>query len=370
MQPVAWLRPLAFAARLFAGRTRRKPTPARRRPVLEELEDRAVPSADSLYVGDAVNNTVQRFDAGTGAALGTFVDGSKSLDGPRGMVFDGQGHLLVVNQNANRGKPGEILEYDAATGAFLGELVPFQDPHAPFGPRGMVLKDNVLYVASLQAGSTKQGVTPSGEIDEYDATTGAFLGKTTPPATLVNGLADRQFNPRGIVFGPDGNLYVSSFDPANPDAGYVWEVNETNHPGAWSVVAFNNGDTVADPGETADLHRPEGLVFGPDGRLYVSSFQAGAGDTDKVVVFNGGAEVDSIALDSGGPSRAFGQALLFGPGGRLFVPITGNGPDTGAVRSYDVATKTFTNFVAPGTLGQPWYLTFGQTDAATLAYDG
>jgi len=38
---------------------------------------------------------------------------------------------------------------------------------------------------------------------------------------------------------------------------------------------------------------------------------------------------------------------------------------------YDVAAKpfSFTNFVLPGTMGEPWYLTFGQTDPATLAYN-
>jgi hypothetical protein len=373
MYLIPW--PHALASRsIFAGRTRRRPAcprqPTRRRLLLESLEDRVVPSTtDFLYVGDGTNNTVQRFDASTGAAQGTFVMGNKSLDGPRGLLFDGNGHFLVANQNVNRGKSGEILQYDAATGAFLGELVSFQDPNAPFAPRGMVLKDNVLYVASVQSGSTSHDITPSGEIDQYNATTGAFLGRATPPATLTNGLADGQFNPRAVVFGPDGNLYVSAFDPVNLNAGYVFQLNETSHPGAWSIVAFNNGDSVADPGETADLHRPEGLVFGPDARLYVTSFRAGANDTDKILIFNaGGNEVDNIALDAVGQPRAFGQALLFGPGGHLYLPISGNGTDTGAVRSYDVTAKTFINVVAPGTMGQPWYLTFGQTDPATLAY--
>jgi hypothetical protein len=344
------------------------------KPHLESLEDRQLLSGghDVLDIGDTNDNSVKQFDATTGAYLGKLVDGSKSLDGPRGMVFDGQGHLLVANQNVNRGKPGEIMKYDAATGAFLDELVPFQDPNTPFAPRGMVRKDNILYVASLQNGSTSHGITPSGEIDAYNATTGAFLSRTTPPATMINGLADQQFNPRAIVFGPDGNLYVSAFDPLNPIAGYVLQLNETTHPGAWSIVAFNNGDAVADPGETADLHRPEGLVFGPDGNLYVTSFRASVDDTDKIVIFNaGGTEVDNIPLDAVGQPRAFGMAILFGPGGHLFVPISGSGPDTGAVRSYDVGAKTFTNFVAAigSPLGSPWYLTFGKTDPATLAYN-
>jgi hypothetical protein len=332
---------------------------------LEELEGRVVLSV-FLYVGDGVNNTVQRFDATTtpGGALGTFVDGSKSLDGPRGMIFDGHGHLLVANQNVNRGKPGEIMKYDATTGAFLGELVPFQDPNTPFAPRGIVLKDNVLYVANLQdSDTTKAGIAPDGEIDRYDATTGQFLGAFSRPAGWVG-----QFNPRAVVFGPDGSLYVSVFDSSNLKAGYVLKYNVTT--GAPTTFAFNNGDAVADHGEAADLHRPEGLTFGPDGKLYVTGFRADAEDTDKIVVLNPktGAEMDSIVLDAVGPSRAYGQAILFGPGGHLFVPITANGPDTGAVRSYDVGAKMFTNFVAPGTMGEPWYLTFGQTDPATLAY--
>ena len=133
-----------------------------------------------MYIGDGHDNTVKQFDATSGTALGTFVNGSKSMDSLRGMVFDGHGDLLVVNQNANSGKPGEIMKYDATTGAFLGELFPLQDPNVRFAPRGMVLKDNILYVASLQTGSTTRGISLSGEIDEYDATTGAFLATTTP----------------------------------------------------------------------------------------------------------------------------------------------------------------------------------------------
>ena len=172
-----------------------------------------------------------------------------------------------------------------------------------------------------------------------------------------------------MVFGPDGSLYVSAFDTANPLVGYILKFDTTTGPS--SVVAFNNGDGVADPGETQDLHRPEGLTFGPDGNLYVTSFRADATDTDKILVLNGttGQLQNEINLDSTGGDRAFAEAIVFGPGGDLFVPIAGNGPDTGAVRRYDVTTDTYTNFVAPGgPLGSPWYLTFGQTDTATLAY--
>jgi hypothetical protein len=84
-----------------------------------------------------------------------------------------------------------------------------------------------------------------------------------------------------------------------------------------------------------------------------------------------GAEVNSIALDAVAQPRAYGEAILFGPGGRLFVPIsTVSSPDSGAVRSYDVSTGSFVNFEPPGTLGSGWFLTFRNTDPATLAYGG
>jgi hypothetical protein len=38
-----------------------------------------------------------------------------------------------------------------------------------------------------------------------------------------------------------------------------------------------------------------------------------------------------------GQPRAFAQAIVFGPGGALFVPISGDGPDTGAARRYNVS---------------------------------
>jgi hypothetical protein len=188
-------RRLNVSAASAAGRPApRHSAPAGPPPLrLEEPENRVVPSttSDILYVGDnarngrSAGNSAQSFGAGSGASLGTFVSGADSLKGLNGMIFDGAGHLLAANQDLNRGKPAEIMKYDSNTGAFEGDLVSFQDPHAPFAPRGIVLKDNNLYVASLQdAGTTEAGIAPDGEIDRHNATTGQFLGAYTPPGEL------------------------------------------------------------------------------------------------------------------------------------------------------------------------------------------
>ena len=335
-----------------------------RKPLLELLEDRQLLSGghDILDIADTSDNSVKQFDAKTGDYVGTLVaPGSGGLAGPRGVILRNDGQLLVVNQNVNLSTNGEIDRYNAKTGAVLSPLVPASDPNAPFAPRGMVVKDNVVYVANLQDNTD---ITSNGEIKEYKASNGKFLGNLFP-----TGLPG-QFNPRAVVFGPNGSLYVSAFDTSNPLVGYVVKFDTST--GSSSVVAFNNGDSTADPDETQDLHRPEGLTFGPDGNLYVTSFRADANDTDKILVLNGttGKLQHEINLDSAGGDRAFAQAIVFGPGGNLFVPISGTGPDTGAVRRYDVTTDNYTNFVAPGgPLGSPWYLTFGKTDPATLAYN-
>ena len=83
------------------------------------------------------------------------------------------------------------------------------------------------------------------------------------------------------------------------------------HTGSATIVAANNGDCIDQPGGMKDLHRPEGLVFGPDGRLYVTSFRADATDTDTILVLNAAtrALTDEIVLDQVGQPRAFAQAL-------------------------------------------------------------
>ena len=92
------------------------------------------------------------------------------------------------------------------------------------------------------------------------------------------------------------------------------------------VDIFVTNNTTNNP--TNYLNRPEGLVFGPDGNLYITSFQANANDNDKILVFNGttGAFLAKIDLAQVGQPRAFAMALLFGPGGYLYVPISGDGP--------------------------------------------
>ncbi|MEH7332064.1 hypothetical protein V7161_05460 [Neobacillus drentensis] len=331
---------------------------------------------DHLYIGDATDDTVKTFDPETGKFLGTFVarNSSNNLHGPRGLIFNYKGNLLVSNQRVFTPFNGDVLKFNGQTGAFLGELVHSADPNSPLAPRGIVLSThNVLFVADL--GDFFMGVDTPGEVRMYDGTTGVFRGNLSHPGF-------NPFHPRGLVFGPDGLLYVSAFDPSEGENGLRgWVLRFDLKSGEFEV--FIKSDDVN------NLHRPEGLVFGPDGNLYVTSFKNlnDPNDTDKILIFDGqtGKFLDKIDLYAPGQARAFAQALLFGPNGKLYVPITGPSDDkpdgtsvpagefTGSVRRYNVDSKKFKEIVPPfkkgGPLGVPWYLTFGNTNPKTLAYE-
>ena len=225
--------------------------------------------------------------------------------------------------------------------------------------------DQLLYVADT---GSPDPVDPSssipGSIARYNASTGALVDKIAlTPAQL-----GVEFHPRGLVFGPDGMLYASNFEAFAP---VVAGQPNPNVEKSGSIVRINpaNGDYLGDfvARNSSPLLRADGIAFSPDGDLYAVSFRFDASDTDKILRFDGntGSFVEAIELDQVGGPRSSAQGLLFGPGGDLFVPSF----QTGEIRRYDLATGDFTSFVdAGGALTTPWYLTFGQTDPATLRY--
>ena len=184
----------------------------------------------NLYVCDRVTNSVLRFNGKTGLFLDTFIPaGTGGLAGPRNLAFSPDGVLFVSSNSSDT-----VLIYNGTTGAFLRVFA--QSPG--FLPRGIAFLRGDVFIAS-------EG---RNQIVRYSAT-GDSRGIFAVDQELQG--------PREIVFGPDGNLYVSS---------------STN-----SKVLRFNGATGAflNVFATAGLNFPRGLVFGPDGSLFVVSANTG-----------------------------------------------------------------------------------------------
>ncbi len=162
----------------------------------------------------------------------------------------------------------------------------------------------------------------TNEVLRYDGQTGAFIDAFVTAGS--GGLS----GPTGLVFGPDGNLYVSSFNN-----NQVLRYDGTT--GAFI-------DVFVPPGG-GGLNVPTGLVFGPDGNLYVSSI-----GTDEVLRYDGttGAFIDAFVTAGGGGLRG-PIGLVFGPDGNLYV-----GSGTNEVLRYDGQTGAFIDaFVTAGSGG-------------------
>lgn len=230
---------------------------------------------------------------------------------------------LLVSSYLFDGVAGSVLRYDEGTGAFLNEFVP-PGSGGLFGPKGLVFgPDGNLYV--VQDGANN--------VLRYDGKTGMFIGAFFPPGS--GGL----LSPDALVFGPDGNLYVTS--------------SVTN-----SILRYNGSTGVFIdafvPTGHGGLVFPLGLVFGPDGNLCVSSSFTGS-----VIRYDGttGAFIDTfVPSGSGGLSSPYG--LVFGLDGHLYV----SGAANDAILRYDGRTGIFVDaFVHSGSggLNAPVGLAFG-----------
>jgi sugar lactone lactonase YvrE len=152
----------------------------------------------------------------------------------------------------------------------VGETRVFTRVPSPGHPEGLLVRDGVVYVGTHTSMAGNAGAEPS-RIFRYELSTGRPIGETRvagQDVAEVHGLV-------GMVFGPDGRLYVADRNPprvlafdfsASPPVQSTYaDLPDLPRCSAAPPPCAPSGN----PGDAL----PDGLVFDASGALYVTDVQ-------------------------------------------------------------------------------------------------
>lgn len=266
---------------------------------------------DELVVSGFTSDSLVAFDAWTGELRGQYA-GSTDLNGTLGVVLGPDGLLYVASEDSNM-----VLRFDPATRTFVDRFV-WDDPATPqldetgglLGPASVLFgADGNLYVSSFDGDAVLR----------YDGQTGAFID-----VFVTQGSGGLNGPDAGMAWGPDGNLYIPAYY-----SNAIYRYDGTTGASLGALVSpLQNG-----------LRRPRHLIF-RDGLVYVSCEA-----THKVMRFDATSGVyidDFVTPGSGGLVEPTG--IGFGPDGHFYV---GSVVDN-KVRRYEGATGAFLDEFALG----------------------
>ncbi len=202
-----------------------------------------------ILVTSAAENRILSFDCSGRFAGDLVVPGSLGMNHPTGMLALADGRLLVASRDTH-----SVLAFDVATGQPIGEFIAGGSGglHQPYGMTLGPASDAAGGI-SLFVTSNPAGTGPLGEILEFDADDGSFVGVFVSSSTN-GGLSGA----RDAVFKPDGHLLVTSFLTDE-----VLEFDQSGAPlGTWQVLGFAvSAMTPESPWE---------IEIGPNGNVFVS----------------------------------------------------------------------------------------------------
>lgn len=341
------------------SRKNQRPGSARKRVAaltLEALEQRLCLATNPyVFVTSYANDSVMRYDESTGdpapadGQQGAFFVHPQTcgLSVPLGIILTPDGDIVVSGGEDNR-----VIRFDGNDGTCRGDLVD-QGSGGLSIPTGMIFSPDHSFFYVLSNFNNR--------VIRYD-----YDGQSgSNPIQLVSG--SELGGPAGIVFGPDGYLYISSLN--NNDVLRYDPIT-----GAPVPAPGQAGALFVSPG-SGGLSRPGGVVFGPDGNVYVASQNTDSimrydGTTGDPLPADGQDGATFVPSGSGGMTRPAG--LVFGPGAdtdlRDIYVVSSN---TDNILRFDGTTGDFVaEFISAGSggLSRPRSMSFGNTDPSTLEY--
>ncbi len=331
--------------------------------------------AQTLLIGNTRGDNVLQFNAATGEFVSQFIAPRTSgLSDPDTLLYgpdvngDGFNDLYIASgaEFGNSGAFGaaSVLVYDGLSGTFIKALV--QDNAATttdetgglIRPYGIAFgPDDNLYVSSFR----------SDKILRYNGTTGAFIDVFASGNGTANGLN----GPNGLLF-VDGKLYVTTQGSVADAAGNISFLFDSQ------ILRYDSLVAGATPVVFAPQPTPDptsfgfvsflGLAVGRNGDLYASDFANGVRRYNLTT----GALVESLSTNYTGttPSSNFIGSLAFGATGDLYVAGFDVNTEIGAVIRYDGSSGSpvapFTTLVAPNSRQRSIGLTFASNSDTFL----
>lgn len=324
---------------------------------LSESKAQKPKRAFDILVGSCYTSNVLRFDGKTGKYLGEFVKaGAGGLTCPEGEMILGKDGFLYVSS----------FSYP-----------PLRHPWEPVVKPPEGAKDKPVFQ------STPHAVTYNDQVLRFNGKTGEFVDVFVPPSAMLNG-------PHGLAFTREGNVFVATrysssllihdskgnkvrqlliengkYKLANKiDPKLVFrDFNSISvgPDGKVYVASYQTGDIFqfdrqtgnllsrfVSTHETHGMKHPHNVMFGPDRHLYVTNISED--HQHSVLRFDGrSGKFMNVFIDGKTPKIEFPSDIVFAPDSSLLVVDC----LAGAVLRFDGRTGKFLNKLVPPKSGLP-----------------